>query len=69
MKVNDLLGEFGIYTSGEEQTLLDSLIEKKQYKYADFTERNTVIIDNLVKKGLVKKIGNNPITSRFIKNV
>jgi hypothetical protein len=69
MKVNDLLGEFGIYTSSEEQTLLDSLIEKKQYKYADFTERNTVVIDNLVKKGLVKKIGNNPITSLFIKNV
>jgi len=69
MKINELLGEFGIYTNREEQTLLDSLIEKKQYKYADFTERNTVVIDNLVKKGLVIKIGNNPITSLFVKNV
>lgn len=57
MKVNELLGEFGIYTSIEEQTLLDKL-DAKPKRYKDLDEREQFIADSLIRKSLVTKINN-----------
>jgi len=64
MKINDLLGEFGIFTTSEEQTLLDSLNNAIK-NVNDFNPREQVVINNLIKKSLVTKINRQPFT--FIK--
>jgi len=57
MKVNELLGEFGIYTNSEEQTLLDKL-DTKPKRYKDLDEHEQFIADSLIRKSLITKINN-----------
>jgi len=61
MKVNELLGEFGIYTSRHEQTILDRLGYATK-RYTEFNENEQFIIDSLVRKSLVQKINRGNIT-------
>lgn len=54
MKINELIQDFNIYLSNEEKTLLDKI---KQPCYIEvFSERERVVIENLVRKSLVSKI-------------
>jgi hypothetical protein len=56
MKINELLaGEFKIYTSIEEQAMLDKL--KSPAFLHTFTEREQVIIEGMIRKSLVIKLG------------
>jgi hypothetical protein len=55
MKINELLDNFKIFTSNEEKDLLDKL---ETVAYLDsFSERDRHIIENLIRKSLVIKIG------------
>jgi hypothetical protein len=55
MKINELLNEFTIYTSLEEQKLLDTLSEV--HLLNSFSEREQFIIEGMIRKSLVIKIG------------
>jgi len=57
MKLNDLVGEFGIYTTGEEQTLLDQF--EGPALLAQFDQRQSFIIEGLIKKSLISKVNVN----------
>lgn len=54
MKINELVSNFSIYTTNEEQNLLDKL--KNPCNINMFTEREQIVIDNLVRKSLVSKV-------------
>lgn len=56
MKLNELIKSFSIAMSNEEKALLDR-IEGVQ-PLDKFTEREQVIIENLIRKSLVSKIHN-----------
>ena len=53
MKINELLGEFEVYITNEEEELFDSFNEVRSYN--SFNEREQVLIDNLIHKGLIKR--------------
>ena len=55
MKVNELIGNFTIFTTLEEE----SMIEKLQHPVflRDFSERDQFIIEGMIRKSLVIKIG------------
>jgi predicted restriction endonuclease len=54
MKLNELISDFTIYTTNEEKKLLDRL---KNPCYIDiFTEREQVVLNNLVRKSIVSKV-------------
>jgi hypothetical protein len=54
MKLNELISDFTIYTTNEEKQLLDRL---KNSCYIDiFTEREQVVLNNLVRKSIVSKV-------------
>lgn len=55
MKINELLNGFTIYTSLEEDKVLSKL-QTPAY-LSTFNEREQVVIENLVRKSLVIKIG------------
>jgi hypothetical protein len=55
MKINELLTGFTIFTSREEDAVLERL-NSMSYLHS-FTEREQVIIEGLVRKSLVIKIG------------
>jgi hypothetical protein len=57
MKINELLQDFTIYTTNEETALL-SKISATPHPVTAYSEREQVILDNLVKKSLVSKIHN-----------
>mgnify|MGYP001555731067 FL=1 len=57
MKINDLLHNFEIYKTNEETEVL-SKIGATPHPISSYSEREQVIIDNLVKKSLVSKIHN-----------
>lgn len=57
MKINDLIENFEIFVSNEEQKLLDSIEGVKSIEY--FNEREQVVIENLVRKSLVSKVRTN----------
>ena len=57
MKINDLIENFEIFVSNEEQKLLDSIEGVKSIEY--FNEREQVVIENLIRKSLVSKVRNN----------
>jgi hypothetical protein len=57
MKINELIQSFEIYKTNEEIELLDKMDVKPQ-PLSSYTEREQVIIDNMVKKSLVSKIRN-----------
>jgi hypothetical protein len=56
MKLNELIKSFSIAMSNEEKALLDQMQDVRPLD--SFTEREQVIIENLVRKSLVSKIHN-----------
>jgi hypothetical protein len=57
MKINELLNRFEIFTTNEEQKLLDKLDGVSPIEY--YTERERFVIENLIKKSLVSKVKHN----------
>lgn len=57
MKINELIKEFDIYTSREEQALLNKL-GSKPVRYKDLQEHDQFIADSLIRKSLITKINN-----------
>jgi hypothetical protein len=55
MKINELLGEFTIYRSREEDAMLKRLTTPSYL--TSFSERDQFIIEGLIRKSLVIKIG------------
>lgn len=58
MKLRDILKNFSIYVTNEEQTLLDNLTEDT-FRYDMFDERQQIVVDNLIRKSLIIKNYNN----------
>lgn len=56
MKLNDLVGKFSIATSNEEKQVLSKI--DGMMPFDSFTEREQVIIENLIRKSLVSKVRN-----------
>jgi hypothetical protein len=55
MKINELLGEFEIWTTNEEDKLLEKL--KTPVKLHHLGEHDQVRIQALIRKSLVTKVG------------
>jgi hypothetical protein len=55
MRVNELLGEFGIFTTNEEAAILAKL--KTPVPLHSLTETERFRIEGLIRKSLVTKIG------------
>ena len=55
MKLKDILGEFEIYTSNEEDRVLEQLSYIRPL--SSFDERDQFTIEGLIRKSLVIKIG------------
>lgn len=54
MKLNELIGDFEIFTTNEEQQFLDKFANGC---YTDtLSEREQVLVDNLVKKSILTKV-------------
>ena len=60
MKLNELIQSFDIYTSNEEQDVLERI--EKPMPLSSFTEREQFVIKNLTHKSLVTKINNRGFT-------
>lgn len=54
MKINELLGEFRIQLSNEEAEVLEKI--DRLTPLAQFNERDTFIIENLIRKSLVSRV-------------
>lgn len=59
MKLNELVGEFLIYRTNEEQQVLDQFDQPKLA--SQFNERELVIIESLIRKSLISKITVNDV--------
>ena len=57
MKINELIQSFEIYKTNEETELLGKM-DANPLPLSSYTEREQVIIDNMVKKSLVSKVRN-----------
>lgn len=57
MKVNELVSDFTIFTTKEEEHLLKKL--KDSVYLNSFSEREQFVIEGMIRKSLVIKIGNN----------
>ena len=57
MKINELLSSFKIYTTNEEEALLEKMEQVLPIEFYD--ERERVVIENLIRKSLVSKIKRN----------
>ena len=66
MKFSELIKEFKIFTSNEENTVMDKL--NSPTPIHQFTEREQTLIENLVRKSLVSKIKHDNQTF-VVKNV
>lgn len=55
MKINELIGDFAIYTTNEEQDFLTKL--RRPVKMAALTERERVVAETMIRKSLLIKIG------------
>ena len=55
MKINELVGEFGIYTTNEEGELLKKL--QRPIKLRQLSEHDQFIVQAMIRKSLVSKIG------------
>lgn len=59
MKINELVGEFSVFTTIEEDRVLKELSNARALN--SFSERDQFTIEGLIRKSLVIKIGeNNP---------
>ncbi len=54
MKINELIQDFTIQASNEEKAILSKLQEVKRLDH--FVERDQEVIQNLIRKSLVRKI-------------
>ena len=54
MKINELIQDFHIQRSNEEQEVLDKCKELRSFD--SFPERERFILENLIRKALVSKI-------------
>lgn len=57
MKINELIQSFVIYTTNEENSVLECL--DKPMPLDSFTERQQIVIDNLLRKSLISKFNRN----------
>tara|TARA_Y100000389_G_C17265358_1_gene415164 strand:+ start:260 stop:463 length:204 start_codon:yes stop_codon:yes gene_type:complete len=57
MKLNELIDDFEIYTTNEEKQELTQL--EGMVPFATLSERQQVIINNLIRKSLVSKVRSN----------
>lgn len=57
MKLNELITEFDIYMTNEERSLYEQL--DQVVPLISFSERQRVIVNNLIRKSLVSKIQHN----------
>ena len=57
MKINDLLEKFEIFQTNEEKEVMSRL--DGVMSLDSFTERDQVIIENLIRKSLVSKVHKN----------
>jgi hypothetical protein len=55
MKINELIGDFAIYTTNEEKAFLSKI--SRPVKMAALTERERVIAETMIRKSLLIKIG------------
>ena len=55
MNINELISGFKIYTTNEEREVLDRLT--RPIKLTALNERERVIVENMIRKSLVIKIG------------
>jgi hypothetical protein len=55
MNINELISGFEIYTTNEEREVLDRL--SRPIKLTALNERERVIVENMIRKSLVIKIG------------
>lgn len=55
MKINQLISDFKIYTTNEEQEVLEKL--DRPVRVSTLTERERTIVENMIRKSLVIKIG------------
>lgn len=55
MNINELISGFEIYTTNEERDVLARL--KQPIKMTALTDREKVIVENMIRKSLVIKIG------------
>ncbi len=59
MKINELIGEFEIWTTNEEKQLLKKL--QSPVKISALSEQDQFRVQTLIRKSLVTKVGmNNP---------
>lgn len=65
MKLNELISDFSIYVTNEEQELVETL--DRPVPLSTFNERERTIIDNLVRKSVISKVMQNGLTM-VIKN-
>jgi hypothetical protein len=54
MKINDLIASFEIFTTNEERSVLECL--NTPMPLDSFTERQQIVIDNLLRKSLISKV-------------
>lgn len=61
MQISELVKDFGIYTTNEEGKLLRQMTDPRHLH--TYNDHEQVVIENMIRKGLVVKIGhnNNPI--------
>jgi hypothetical protein len=64
MKINELIKEFEVYTSNEEQQMLEQLTYVRPL--SSFSERDQFTIESLIRKSLVIKLGD--VNPRVIAN-
>ena len=55
MNINELISGFEIYTTNEEREVLDRLTQP--VKLTALNQRERVIVENMIRKSLVIKIG------------
>ena len=55
MKINELISNFEIWTTNEEAMMLTRLT--KPVRLASMNEHDQIIINNMIRKSLVTKIG------------
>lgn len=56
MKINELISQFTIHVTNEENELLDKI--KEPCYYDSFTERDQYVIETLFRKSLLTKVYN-----------
>lgn len=54
MKLNDIVGNFSVYLTNEEKAVLDKI--SGAVLLSEFEERDTVIIQGLIRKSVVSKV-------------